>query len=333
MSTPSNHAGNSVALALAGDISIMEVAGPCEIFGVSRTELADPWYDFSVYGTSCARVGGRFRPDDVMHELDGLAKADTIIVPGLRNPAVQSPSAQLIDAVRSASEAGARLVSVCTGAFILAEAGLLDGRLATTHWKHSDLLAARYPAVKVDPDVLYTDEGDVLTAAGMAAGIDLCLHIVRNDYGSAIANALARQLVTPPHRDGGQAQFIAAPVAESTEHVLSGLLAWVTANLDQPLSVYDMSQQANMSTRNLARHFNAIMGKAPLQWLLTQRIYRAQELLERTDYTVERIATESGMATAATLRRHFRRAVGVTPDGYRRTFRNGNGHGLGSAIA
>jgi AraC family transcriptional regulator, transcriptional activator FtrA len=333
MSTPSNHAGNSVALALAGDISIMEVAGPCEIFGVRRTELADPWYDFSVYGTSCARVGGRFRPDDAVQQLNGLAKADTIIVPGLRDPAVQSPPAQLINAVRSASEAGARLVSICTGAFILAEAGLLDGRQATTHWKHSDLLATRYPAVKVDPDVLYTDEGDVLTAAGMAAGIDLCLHIVRNDYGSAVANALARQLVTPPHREGGQTQFITPPVAESTEHALSGLLSWVTANLDQPLTVCDMSQQANMSTRNLARHFNAVTGKAPLQWLLTQRIYRVRELLERTDYTVERIATESGMVTAATLRRHFRRAVGVTPDSYRRTFRNGTGHGLGPASA
>lgn len=314
--------GRSVALALAGEISVMEVAGPCEIFGVNRTDLADPWYSFSVCGTHSAQLGGWFRPDNI-GELDNLTDAATIIVPGPRNPAVEEPPEELVKAVSIAHKAGARIVSVCTGAFILAEAGILDGRRATTHWKHSSLLAARYPAVKVDPDVLYTDEGDVLTAAGMSAGIDLCLHVVRGDYGSAIANALARQLVMPPHRDGGQAQFITQPAADSRSSALSDLLSWVTANLDQPLTVGDMSRQAGMSTRNLARHFNAITGTAPLQWLLTQRVYRAQELLERTDYTIDRIAAECGMATAVTLRRHFRRNAGVTPNSYRRTFRAG----------
>jgi AraC family transcriptional activator FtrA len=313
---------DSIALALAGEISIMEIAGPCEIFGVDRPDIADPWYEFSVCGTPDARVGGWFRPESI-GQLDDLAKATTVVVPGLRNPAADDPPDDLVRAVRIAYEAGTRIVSVCTGAFVLAESGILDGRRATTHWKHCGLLAERYPAVKVDPDVLYTDDGKVLTAAGMTAGIDLCLHIVRTDRGSATANALARQLVAPPHRDGGQAQFIAPPADEYREHVLSDLLAWVTANLDRPLTVSDLSRRANMSTRTLARHFNSITGKAPLQWLLTQRIYRAQELLERTDHTIEQIATESGMMTAATLRRHFRRVTGVSPDSYRRTFRVG----------
>lgn len=317
-----NARGDSVVLVLAGDIPIMEIAGPCEIFGVTLPGIASPWYDFSVCGTSGTRVGGHFSFQPACG-LDGLAKAATIIVPGLRNPAEQSPPAEIVIRLREAYEAGARLVSVCTGAFILAEAGILDGRRATTHWEHCDLLAARYPAVKVDPAVLYTDDGDILTSAGMAAAIDLSLHIVRTDYGAAVANMLARHLVTPPHRDGGQSQFIFPPATEFREHELSGLLAWAIANLDQQITVGDLSRRAGMSTRNLARHFNAITGKPPLQWLLTQRIYRAQELLEHTDYTIDRIAMESGMATAATLRRHFRRMTGVTPDRYRRTFRAG----------
>ncbi|MGH3170576.1 MAG: DJ-1/PfpI family protein, partial [Trebonia sp.] len=191
----------------------------------------------------------------------------TIVVAGTRDPAAEAPPEDLVKAVRTAYESGSRMVSVCTGAFVLAEAGILDGRRATTHWRYSDLFGARYPAVKVDPDFLYTDESDVLTAAGMAAGVDLCLHIVRTDYGSAIANTLARRLVTPPHRDGGQAQFIAPP-AGSGEHVLSGLLSWVMANLDQPLTVADMSRRAGMSTRNLARRLSSL--SRPASWAMLQ---------------------------------------------------------------
>jgi AraC family transcriptional activator FtrA len=213
------------------------------------------------------------------------------------------------------------VVSLCTGAFVLAAAGLLDGRRATTHWLHADRLAELYPRVQVDPDVLYIDEGDVLTSAGKAAGMDLCLHLVRLDHGAAVANDLARRLVVPPHRGGGQAQFIPAPVAERRDHPLAELLPWALNRLDEPLTVGDLAQRANMSVRNLARHFNALTGTSPLQWLHTQRIHRAQELLETTDDSVELIATRTGMGTAATLRRHFNRSVGVPPDTYRRTFR------------
>jgi AraC family transcriptional regulator, transcriptional activator FtrA len=213
------------------------------------------------------------------------------------------------------------VVSICTGAFVLAAAGLLDGRRATTHWMHAGLLAERYPRVRVDPEVLYIDEGTVLTAAGKAAGMDLCLHLVRLDHGMAVANDLARRLVVAPHRPGGQAQFIPTPVPNGREHALSDLLPWVIARLDRPLTVEDLACEANMSSRNLARHFNAVTGTTPLQWLLTQRIHRAQELLETTGDSVEQVAARTGMGTAATLRRHFNRVIGVPPDTYRRTFR------------
>ena len=319
MGTLRNAASRSVALAIAENVPIMEAAAACEIFGVNRTDLADPWYDFRICGSDNAQVGGWFRPDGSC-SLDKLARADTVIVPGARDPG-QAPSADLVDAVRAAYDAGARMVSICTGAFVLAAAGILDGLRATTHWIHCDLLAARYPNITVDPKVLYVDEGNVLTAAGKTAGIDLCLHIVRLDHGAATANALARRLIMPPHRDGGQAQFIAPPAINANGHALSELLPWITANLDQPLTVTQMACRASMSTRNLGRHFRAVTGMAPLQWLLTRRIYLAQELLETTDHTVGQIAAETGMATAATLRRHFNRVTGIPPDTYRRTFR------------
>jgi transcriptional regulator GlxA family with amidase domain len=183
-------------------------------------------------------------------------------------------------------------------------------------------LAARYPQVEVDPDVLYVDNGSVLTSAGKAAAMDLCLHLVRCDHGSAIANTIARSLVVPPHRAGGQAQFVTAPVPAQDNHPLTELFPWVTERLDHPLTVEDLARQANMSSRNLGRHFKSATGTTPLQWLLTQRIRRAQELLETTDDSVDAIAAAAGMGTATTLRRHFNRAVGVPPNTYRRTFRS-----------
>ncbi|GAB3939148.1 hypothetical protein GCM10027614_20730 [Micromonospora vulcania] len=199
--------------------------------------------------------------------------------------------------------------------------GLLDGLRATTHWAHTEQLAARYPRVTVDPDVLYVDNGSVLTSAGKAAAMDLCLHLVRRDHGSAIANVVARRLVVPPQRAGGQAQFVTTPVPAQDGHPLAELLPWVMRRLDQPLTVEDLARQANMSSRHLARHFHSVTGTTPLQWLLTQRVRRAQELLETTDDTVDTIASTAGMGTATTLRRHFHRTVGVPPDAYRRTFR------------
>jgi AraC family transcriptional regulator, transcriptional activator FtrA len=310
---------HSVALAVTDGTPLFELAAACEVFGVDR-DLADPWYDLAICGPDTAEVGGWLRAG-IQHRLDTLATADTVIVPAIRN-ADDAPLTELVDAVRAAHEAGARVVSLCTGAFVLAAAGLLDGRRATTHWAHTSLLAARYPRVRVDPDVLYIDDGTVLTSAGKAAGMDLCLHIVRTDHGAAVANALARSLVVPPHRPGGQAQFIPAPVSHGRDHVLADLLSWVSARLDQPLTVQDLARHANMSSRNLARHFNAVTGTSPLRWLLTQRVHRAQELLETTDANIELIAARTGMGTAATLRRHFNRLLGVPPEAYRRTFRN-----------
>ncbi|WP_141953388.1 helix-turn-helix domain-containing protein [Actinoallomurus bryophytorum] len=311
----------SVALAVHDGITIFEVASVCEVFGVDRG-LADPWYDFTVCGAGTVRVGGWFRVE-APSGLDELASAGTVIVPACRD-VDEEPPADLVQAVRAAYDRGARVVSICTGAFVLAAAGLLDGRRATTHWMHAGLLAARYPRVRVDPEVLYIDEGQVLTAAGKASGMDLCLHIVRLDHGMAVANDLARRLVVPPHRPGGQAQFIPTPVPNGREHALSDLLPWAIARLDRPLTVEDLARRANMSARNLARHFNAVTGTTPLQWLLTQRIHRAQELLETTGDSVELVAAHTGMGTAATLRRHFSRVIGVPPDTYRRTFRDGS---------
>jgi AraC family transcriptional activator FtrA len=309
---------HTVALAVTDGTPLFELAGACEVFGVDR-ELASPWYEFAVCGDQDARVGG-WLSADIRHGLDELPGADTVIVPSRADPAAPLPPA-LVAAVRAAHDAGSRVASLCTGAFVLAEAGLLDGRRATTHWAHADLMRERYPAVRVDPDVLYVDEGDVLTSAGRAAGMDLCLHLVRLDHGAAVANALARTLVVPPHRPGGQAQFIPAAVAHGRDHALGEVMPWALARLDQPTTVQDLARQARMSPRNLARHFTAVTGMSPLRWLHAQRIRRAQELLETSGLTVEQIAARTGMGTATTLRRHFHLHLGVPPETYRRTFR------------
>ncbi|KKD06348.1 helix-turn-helix domain-containing protein [Streptomyces sp. WM6386] len=308
----------SLALAVTDGMLHFELSMAYEVFGSAPVGVTVPWYEVTVCGSAAVRVG-RFRlePDQ---GLDGLRHADTVIVPGWADVDVDPP-AELVDAVRAAHEAGARVASLCTGAFVLAAAGLLDGKQATTHWAHTDVLADRHPGIDVDPDVLYVDNGSVLTSAGKAAAMDLCLHLVRQDHGSAVANAVARRLVVPPHRAGGQAQFVAAPVPTRDDHPLGALLPWVVERLDQPLTVEDLARQARMSSRHLGRRFRETTGTTPLQWLLTQRIRRAQELLEATDDSVDAIATATGMGTATTLRRHFNRTLGVPPDTYRRTFR------------
>ncbi|MEU5983655.1 helix-turn-helix domain-containing protein [Streptomyces sp. NPDC047434] len=302
---------DKVALAVTDGMLHFELSVASEVFGGAP-------YDLTVCGPGPVRVG-RFRlePDA---GLDGLRDAGTVIVPGWADVDVDPP-VELVDAVRAAHEAGARVASLCTGAFVLAAAGLLDGRRATTHWAHTDVLAARHPLVEVDPDVLYVDNGTVLTSAGKAAAMDLCLHMVRLDHGSAFANTVARRLVVPPHRAGGQAQFVTAPVPARDDHPLADLLPWVIERLDQPLTVEDLARRANMSSRHLGRHFRSVTGTTPLQWLLNQRIRRAQELLESTGDSVDAVAEATGMGTATTLRRHFNRTLGVPPDAYRRTFR------------
>jgi transcriptional regulator GlxA family with amidase domain len=309
----------TLALAVTDGMLHFELAVAYEIFGTAPPGLTDPWYQVSLCGSGTVRAG-RFRlePD---RGLNQLAHADTVIVPACAD-IDRDPPADLLDALRTAYHAGARVASLCTGAFVLAAAGLLDGRRATTHWAHTGALAARYPRVAVDPDVLYVDNGRVLTSAGKAAAIDLCLHLVRLDHGAAIANAVARRLVVPPHRPGGQAQFIATPMPTQEHHPLADLLPWAIHRLDQPLTVEALARHANMSSRNLSRHFRSATGTTPLQWLLTQRIRRAQELLETTNQNIDTIAAATGMGTATTLRRHFNRTVGVPPHTYRRTFRS-----------
>jgi AraC family transcriptional regulator, transcriptional activator FtrA len=309
---------HTVALAAAGHLLHFELGAAYEIFGTPPSEFSGEWYDVLVCGSGQVQVGPfAVKPDD---GLERLITADTVLVPACAD-IDDPPPAELIEAVRAAHSSGARVASLCTGAFVLGAAGLLDGRRATTHWAHTSELSARYPQAVVDPDVLYTDNGSVLTSAGKAAAVDLCLHLIHLDHGATIANAAARRLVVPPHRSGGQAQFVATPMPVNGDHVLAHLLAWAQQRLDQPLTVTDLSREANTSTRHLGRQFRSVTGQTPLQWLLTQRVRRAQQLLEATDESIEAVAVATGMGTATTLRRQFKRVVGVPPDTYRRTFR------------
>jgi transcriptional regulator GlxA family with amidase domain len=253
----------------------------------------------------------------------GLAmvrRADTVIVPGFEETSRHLPR-PVIDALRAADRRGARMVSICTGAFALAAAGVLDGRRATTHWHHAAELRARYPRVDLDAQVLYVDEGRVLTSAGVAAGIDLCLHLVARDHGAAAANAIARRMVVAAQRGGGQAQFVERSVPEPADEGLGATRTWMIERLEEPLSVAEMARHAVRSERSFARHFRAETGTTPLRWLHEQRILHARRLLEETDLPVETVASRSGFGTATTLREHFGRAVHTTPTAYRLTFR------------
>ena len=303
-----------------GSAMLYETAIASEIFGANRSQLppASDWYDLVV-----ATPDGEphaWLPDLPTTSYAEIAHADSVVVPSTDELDANVDQA-LVEALRAAHGRGARIASLCTGAFVLAAAGLLDGRVATTHWMHADDLARRYPEVDVRPDVLYVDEGDVLTSAGKTAAVDLCLHLVRRDLGAAAANAIARQLVVPAHRSGGQAQFITPPAEPRNQDGLGPTLEWARARLDHPITVRDLAGRAGLSTRQLARRMHAELQAGPLQWLHQQRIARAQELLERTDASVEQIAVSCGMGTAATLRRHFHRLVGVSPTAYRATFR------------
>jgi len=308
-----------VALVLPEDGMLFELAIAREVFGVDRSDWAGVprWYRLRTVALETPVIDGFTTVPDGPY--DDLLSAHTVVVPAWRDLDAE-PSPVLLDALVRAHEAGARIVSLCTGAFVLAAAGLLDGRRATTHWEHAPLLAERYPLVRVDPDVLYVDEGTVLTSAGKAAALDLCLHLVRLDLGAAAANAVARALVVPPHREGGQVQFVAPPRLRPATDQLGGVLAWCRTHLAEPLSVADLASRAGLSSRQLTRRFVAVTGQPPQQWLHAERIRVAQELLETSDATIDVIAARSGMGTATTMRRHFRAVVGVTPTAYRNTF-------------
>ena len=313
---------HTVTLVVFDRISPFEMAVPCEVFGTDRSDMGLPNYRFLV----CAAEEGLLRTDAgfgivAPHGLEGLREAQTVVVPAWRD-VEEAPPADLVEALRRSYGRGARIVYLCSGAFVLAAAGLLDGRRATTHWMYAGTLAERFPAVDVDPNVLYIDQGQILTSAGTAAGIDLCLHLVRLDHGAEVANAFARRMVVPPHRYGGQAQYVRMPVAESLgEGPLRETLAWASANLDEPLTVSDMARHARMSARTFARRFREVTGTTPLRWVLNQRILAAQRRLESSDDPVERIAQDCGFGTGATLRFHFGREVGVSPTRYRGTFK------------
>ncbi|MFG2050633.1 GlxA family transcriptional regulator [Micromonospora sp. NPDC048935] len=318
----------SVAISVVNDTDmqvceVYETAIAYAVFGDPQLDLADPWYELMMCATGEPTQAASGFSVRTTHGLDDLIKADTVIVPSVPHGVVtrgETLPEEFIDALRQAADAGARMVSLCTGAFALAEAGLLDGRRATAHWSNTADLARRYPKVTVDESVLYVDEGDVLTSAGMTAGLDLCLHLVRRDLGAYVANQVARRMVVSAHRPGGQAQFVdvAAPVSGNDN--LGLVMDWAEKNLDQALTVDIMARRAGMSTRAFFRRFQAATGMTPLKWLLHKRLAHAQTLLETTDLPIERISEHSGLGTAANLRRHFTERVGVTPTEHRHTF-------------
>ncbi|MBF5030834.1 transcriptional regulator FtrA [Micromonospora sp. ANENR4] len=314
-------------------MSVFETGIVTEVFGLPRPEFDVGWYELTVCAETPGAVrlvGGATLHTD--HGLDAFAAAGTLIVPGVADVHAD-PSPALTDALSAAHRRGARIVSICSGAFVLAGAGLLDGRRATTHWRYADLLARRHPAVRVDPDVLYVDDGDILTSAGSAAGLDLCVHLVRRDHGPTIANAVARRLVVPPHREGGQAQFIEAPVPSDPEDDrLAASMAWALANLNTPITVDRLARRAHMSARTYLRHFARATGTTPIRWLIDRRVQASLPLLETTTAPIEEVAAAVGFETAVTFRHHFAAAMRTSPSAYRRAFTGASGgaHAPGS---
>ncbi|MFC8043299.1 GlxA family transcriptional regulator [Nocardia sp. NPDC057353] len=309
---------HTVAVLAVDGVVGFELATPCQVFALA------PGYQVRVCAlrtrnTIATAAGEEMFTVSTRYGLDAVRAAQTVIVPGADPDALPDP--RVLRTLRAAADRGARIASICTGAFVLAAAGLLDGRTATTHWLLADHLAERHPAVTVDPAVLFVDDGAILTSAGVAAGLDLCLHLVRSDHGAAVAADIARQLVTPPLRAGGQAQFIERPAPAANSVDLAPLLHWMQDNLGTPLSLADIAAAAAMSPRTLSRRFRAHTGTTPGQWLLDRRLQRARELLETTDMPVERVAGTVGFGSIETLRYHFTRHVGTAPAAYRSTFR------------
>lgn len=308
-----------VALAVMPGAPIFELAVPCEVFGIPRPEIVDPWYEFQICATAAETViaGGFTTP--TTHGLDDLITSDTVIVPACTNAHDQQPI-ELVDAVREAHQRGARIAAICSGAFVLAQAGLLDGRRATTHWMHADELHRRYPRINLDATVIYAQDGRIHTSAGTAAGIDLCLELVRQDHGTTAANALARRMVTPPHRAADQAQYLPVPVQSPSAAPLSELAEWAIQHLAEPIRLRDLAARVHLSERQLTRQFLKAFARTPGDWLTRERLRRAQELLETTDLTIATVASESGFSTAAGLRAAFAKNLHTSPSDYRSTW-------------
>jgi AraC family transcriptional activator FtrA len=312
---------NARVVTLAYDgLCAFEFACATEVFGLARPEFSGAWYRFETCSSGGRPVRGQYgirvAVDGGLSRLEG---AGTIVIPGWQGADAPVPPA-IIAALRRAHARGARLLSICSGAFVLAATGLLDGARATTHWRYAETLQRRHPRVQVDPDVLYVDAGRILTSAGSAAGLDLCLHLVRRDFGPAVANLVARRLVIAPHRDGGQAQFLPAPVDRRETGSLAACMERVRARLAEPWCIADMARLAALSPRTFMRRFKAATGAGAGEWLARQRVDQARELLETTGLSVERIAQVTGLGSPLTLRRHFRRTLRLSPQQYRRRF-------------
>lgn len=310
---------STVATLLLPAVTPFEFGTICEVFGIDRTADGVPPIEFRVCGPVAGEplpssVGAQVVPD---FGLDGLRGADLVAVSAARTREYPEP---VLEAVREAAEAGSTILSVCSGAFVLGAAGLLDGRPCTTHWSYVDELRELHPSARVDPDVLYVDDGNLVTGAGTAAGIDACLHIVRRELGSAVVNVIARRMVVAPQRDGGQRQFVEQPIPRYAADGLAPVLDWVIENLEVEHTVSDLARRARMSDRSFARRFVAETGTTPHRWLTVQRVLRAQRLLEDTHLGIDAVAERSGFGGAALLRHHFRNVVGVAPADYRRTF-------------
>ncbi|MFE9252413.1 helix-turn-helix domain-containing protein [Streptomyces sp. NPDC007088] len=311
-----------VAVLLFSGGPIFESSIPLSVFGIDRQDAGVPRYRLLV----CAGEDGPLRTTGGLeltapHGLEAVARAGTVVVPAWRS-ITAPPPAEALDALRRAHEEGARIVGLCTGAFVLAAAGLLDGRPATTHWMYAPTLAKRYPSVHVDPRELFVDDGDVLTSAGTAAGIDLCLHIVRSDHGNEAAGALARRLVVPPRRSGGQERYLDRSLPEEIgADPLAEVVSWALEHLHEQFDVETLAARAYMSRRTFDRRFRSLTGSAPLQWLITQRVLQAQRLLETSDYSVDEVAGRCGFRSPVALRGHFRRQLGSSPAAYRAAYR------------
>ena len=312
---------NHLVVALAYDqLCTFEFGCTVEIFALERAELGVPWYDFAV----CAAEPGPIRAMggiavQAPYALDLLDQADTIVIPGWRD-ADELPPAALLDKLRAAHLRGARLCSICSGVFVLAAAGVLDGKRATTHWRYAERLAQRYPAIDVAPDALYVDEGNIITSAGSAAGLDMLLHLVRRDHGAKIGNMVAQRLVTAPHREGGQAQFVPRPMAKDEAGRLAALIDWLRAHPALPHTVASMARRALMSPRTLQRQFQDATGMGPVSWLIRERVALARDLLESPATPMAQVAELAGFGSEESLRRHFRRIVATSPGAYRQRF-------------
>ena len=298
-----------------------DFAIPCEVFGIDRSDIASPWYEFLVVAAGERRVRTQTGfTIEAPHGLAALDRADTIVVPGWTSPEVE-PDAKLTAALRRAHRRNARIVSICTGAFVLAAAGLLDGRRAVTHWLYTDDLQRRYPRVRVDPSVLYVVDETIMTSAGTAAGIDLCLHIVTCDFGADVAAAVARRLLMPLYRSGGQAQYVDVPVPQTQGDEMTELLAWAIPRISMRLSVDDLARHASVSSRTLTRRFRRATGLAPGEWLRSERLRLARRLLETSEDPIEHVAHRAGYDTTVAMRAQFARDLHTSPRAYRRTFR------------